>query len=140
MADSEAKPKRKVRPAPTVREQTEEAAKPKTQGRRVRATAAASKPIRATGSAIGRGLRPFRFLLAPFHNRPMRFIGRKLYIITGARYFRNSWKELKLVTWPNRKQTAQLTFAVFVFAAVFGILVTITDYGLDKIFKRILLK
>ncbi len=55
-------------------------------------------------------------------------------------YIRKSWKELKLVTWPNRKQSRQLTFAVLVFAFVFGAAVAVLDYGLDKIFKQILLK
>lgn len=56
------------------------------------------------------------------------------------RYFRNSWEELKGVTWPSRRETRQLTIAVFIFAIVFGIIITITDYGLDKIFKKVLIK
>ncbi len=141
MADSkEDKSKRRLRPSPTVRQQTEEAAKPKSPGRRLRATTAASKPFKATGGALGRILRPLSFLLLPFQNRPMRFIGRKLFVISGGRYFRNSWRELRQVTWPDRKQTVQLTFAVFVFATIFAILVSVTDFGLDRIFKRILLK
>jgi preprotein translocase SecE subunit len=55
-------------------------------------------------------------------------------------YIRNSWKELKQVTWPNWKQSRQLTFAVLVFAVIFGAAVAIVDFGLDKLFKHILLK
>jgi preprotein translocase SecE subunit len=51
----------------------------------------------------------------------------------------NSWNELKLVTWPDRKQTAKLTFAVIVFAIVFGAMVAGVDYVLDKIFREVIL-
>lgn len=54
-------------------------------------------------------------------------------------YFRNSWRELKQVTWPGRRETIKLTFAVVVFALVFAALIGFVDLGLDKIFKRILL-
>jgi preprotein translocase SecE subunit len=82
---------------------------------------------------------------------PLRWIGRglmrleriKIFRIIGLvlvpPYFRNSFKELKQVTWPGRKETIRLTFAVLMFAVVFGVFITAVDYGLDKIFKRILL-
>ncbi len=84
----------------------------------------------------------FRALLYGFF-APLRFVGRVLkwlgrHII--PKYFRNSFAELKLVTWPNRKTTRQLTSAVILFAIVFAAFVSSLDFGLDKIFKRILLK
>lgn len=78
--------------------------------------------VRATAK---RALRPLGFL------RFLRFIM--------PPYFRNSWRELKQVTWPSRKETWQLTLAVFLFATIFGLVVAVTDFGLDKVFKRILL-
>lgn len=134
------KPKRVLKKAPTVRERTEQAnaAQPK---HRVRSSAKKlSKPFRALGRLIAKVFRPLRFLLRPFKTRPIRFIGRILAKIFLISYFRNSWKELRQVTWPSRRETLQLTFAVFIFAAVFGLMITVTDYGLDKIFKKILLK
>lgn len=56
------------------------------------------------------------------------------------KYFRNSWAELREVSWPDRHQTARLTFAVIAFATVFGIAIAIVDYGLDKLFRELLLK
>jgi len=53
---------------------------------------------------------------------------------------RNSWKELKLVTWPDRRQTLRLTFAVLAFAIVIGAFVATLDYGLSHLFKLILLE
>lgn len=70
----------------------------------------------------------------------MRFIGRFLNKLLLVNYFRASWQELKLVTWPGRRETWQLTLAVFIFAVVFGVAVAITDYGLDKIFRKVLVE
>jgi preprotein translocase SecE subunit len=74
-------------------------------------------------------------LLKPF-KKPLRLIGKVLIPV----YFRNSWKELKLVTWPSFKQSIRLTYAVLIFAVIFGVSVAIIDYGLDVLFKKILLK
>lgn len=68
----------------------------------------------------------------------MKPVGRVLYKIFGIGYFTSSFKELKQVTWPNRKQTRQLTTAVIIFAVIFGLLIAGVDYGLDKLFKIIL--
>ncbi len=99
-----------------------------------------SKVFGSIGRFIARILRPFRFVLRPFKTRPMRFIGRILAKIFLVGYFRNSWKELKQVTWPGRRETTQLTLAVFVFAISFGILIAVVDFGLDKLFKEVLLR
>ena len=56
------------------------------------------------------------------------------------RYFKESWKELKQVTWPSTKDTFRLTFIVLLFSLVFGGLIAGVDYGLDKIFKALILK
>jgi len=56
------------------------------------------------------------------------------------RYFINSWRELRQVTWPNRRETWRLTAAVMIFAIVFGALIAVVDLGLDQIFKRLILR
>jgi len=56
------------------------------------------------------------------------------------RYFVNAFREVRLVTWPNRRETVRLTVAVFIFAIVFGGLVAVVDKGLDKIFKDVILR
>jgi preprotein translocase SecE subunit len=68
--------------------------------------------------------------------KPFRLIGKVLL----PSYIRNSWKELRLVTWPSWKQSRQLTFAVLIFAVVFGAAIALVDLGLDKIFRQLLLK
>lgn len=79
---------------------------------------------------IGHGLRWF------FRLRGVRLIGR----IFGLSYIRSSWQELKLVTWPTRRDGRRLTTAVIIFSVIFGALIAIVDYGLDKLFKQVLLK
>lgn len=70
-------------------------------------------------------------------NKAGRFLNKRRHVIPS--YFRESWTELRQVTWPNRKQTVQLTLAVFVFAIVFAVFVGVIDFGLDKIFRKVLL-
>lgn len=85
------------------------------------------KPFRVFFSKIFKFLGKFKIF---------RFIGRILY----PKYIRNSWKELKLVHWPSWKESRKLTFAVLVFAVIFGVFIAILDFGLDKLFRNILLK
>lgn len=126
MADSDqqaARKKRRLRPvtSETVRE------------RAAKAQIAAGEPAkpRKVRGVFGKILTPFRVI-----GRGLGWIGK--FIIPS--YFRNSWRELRLVTWPNRKQSQQLTLAVIIFAIIFGVLVAGVDYGLDKLFKQVLLK
>ena len=79
---------------------------------------------------IGHGLRWF------FRLRAVRFIGR----ILGFSYLRGSWQELKNVTWPTRREGRRLTTAVIIFSVIFGALIAIVDFGLDKLFKQVFLK
>ncbi len=69
-------------------------------------------------------------------SKAFRIIG----LILMPMYFRNSWKELKQVTWPNFKLSRQLTLAVIIFAVFFGVSIALVDSGLSRVFKVILLK
>jgi preprotein translocase SecE subunit len=132
-----ASPKRKLE---TVRERSENTPVSKSRVRKVATTAKkASGPLRAVGRFLSKLAHPFKFLLAPFKTKPARFVGRILNKVLLINYFMSAWKELRQVTWPGRKETRQLTLAVFVFATVFGLMVTLTDYGLDKVFKKVIL-
>ena len=93
--------------------------------------------IRAIFRAIG------RFIKKLFSYKLTKPIG-KVFILIGKilfpKYFRESWDELKKVTWPNWTQSRRLTNAVIIFAVIFGVTVAIIDFFLDKIFRNILLK
>ena len=79
---------------------------------------------------IGHALRWF-FLLPP-----LRFLGR----VIGLRYIRDSARELRGVTWPSFRDSRRLTGAVILFSVVFGLFIAVVDYGLDKLFRQILIK
>jgi preprotein translocase SecE subunit len=72
--------------------------------------------------------------------KPLRVVLSFLGKILFPRYFRNSWLELKQVTWPTWKESQRLTFAVVIFAVIFGAVIAGVDWGLDKVFKSLLLK
>jgi len=106
--------------APTIRERVEaaqaEADKPQAKPR--------LSSARARGRSVFKIFRPLK--------RPLRWLV--------PRYFINAWRELRLVTWPSRRETWRLTGAVVVFAIVFGALVAGVDFGIDKLFKKVVLK
>lgn len=125
-----AKPKRRmVKKAETVREKTEKSALPKPE-----------KKIGILRLTLGYIAAPFKWIgrkLAKLGRfKPFRILGRILW----PTYFRNSWKELRQVTWPTRRETWQLTLAVIIFSVIFGVLVAGVDFGLDKGFKQLILK
>lgn len=122
------KKKRQLRAAPvTVREQGEIARDKSSR------TGVASK----TGRVLSAPFRGLARLLRPLGKfKPFRILGH----IIAPPYIRNAFKELRLVTWPNGKQSRQLTFAVIVFSLIFGIIAAVTDYGLDKLFRSVILK
>ncbi len=105
----------------------EAAKKPK----RVRkAASAATKPVGKLG----------RLLTAEYHlinNEKQGFFTKSRKFT--PKYFRNSAKELKNVTWPGRKETWRLVFAVFVFAIIMGTFIAVLDYGLEKILREVIL-
>ena len=120
--------------APTIRERAEEAkAKQETEkrGRTRKALSRVSKPVK--------GLRLTQRAPLKYLRRPLGWLKRALKWIIPS-YFINSWRELRQVHWPNRKETWRLTLAVFIFALVFGALVAGVDRVLDEIFKKVVLK
>ena len=120
--------------APTVREITE------------KAQVEAEKPQRRAGAVIWRAIRRPFLRVTRIDNSVIRLLSRILRPIRKIlswlvpRYFVNSWRELKLVTWPGRRETWRLTGAVFVFAIVFGIMITVVDKIIDKLFKELVIK
>ena len=55
------------------------------------------------------------------------------------RYVRESWAELRQVSWPRFGQAVRLTFAVVIFSAFFAILISNIDQLLTRIFEEIIL-
>jgi len=121
--------KRRVKNPETFRERAAKAAE-SDQPKRRDAVSSTVRPLGKVLRPIGRSLRRLG------RTKPMRILGRIIF----PSYFRNSWQELKLVTWPSWRESRRLTFAVLVFAVIFGASIAIVDLGLDKLFRNILLK
>lgn len=135
MAEKSAK-KRQLKKVETVRERSERGEQPKK--RHVKATAGKlARPIHALGRLIAKIAKPFAFVLIPFKTRPVRFIGRVLASVLLLKYVRESWTELRQVSWPNARETYRLTVAVIIFSVIFALIVTVIDYGLEKVFKAL---
>ena len=112
------KSKPEKKPTQTLRQATANQSVPKK--RRLRSS------VKGAGKPLGK--------VKAVVSKPVKKVGRLII----PRYFRNSWRELKEVTWPDARQTAKLTMAVVAFAAVFGVAIAIVDYGLEKIFRALL--
>lgn len=56
------------------------------------------------------------------------------------KFVREAWAELKLVTWPTKKEAANLTLAVFAFAIFFAIFIQLLDLVFNKLVKEIFIK
>ncbi len=54
------------------------------------------------------------------------------------RYLRDSWKEIRQVRWPNRKATWKMVLAVFVYTAMFVILISLIDLFFTWLFSLII--
>ncbi len=130
---AEAKKKRSVVKKETVRERGEKSSVSR-KPRRLRQTAAnAAKPLKAAKRLGGK-----EYHLPLPDSRVGRVLSKRIRLF--PRFFGNAWRELRQVEWPNRKETAKLTLAVFIFAIAFGAVIAITDYGLDKLFRKVLLR
>lgn len=130
--------KRQLKKTETVRQRAERGPIQKGARRRLNTSArAASKPVRIVGRGIAKVLRPLAFLLIPFKTKPVRAIGRFLAAVLLFKFFRQAWAELRQVQWPTARETVRLTVAVFIFSIVFGVIIALVDYGLDKVFKKV---
>lgn len=118
--------------------------------RAIKASEVGGKPKRTT-RLRGAGRKVTKPVISPigkafktvFYRKPFLYLRRPLRIVSKVLlpvYVRNSWKELRLVTWPSWKESRDLTFAVIIFATTFGAIVALVDFGLDKLFRNVLLK
>lgn len=116
----------------TMRESAAKTRAKAVKPKRVRkAASTATKPVKATKSA----------LTQEYHLVDQKDGGNfftKSRTLT-PNYFKNAWKELKHVTWPNRRETWRLVFAVFVFALVLGGFIAVLDFGLEKLMREVIL-
>lgn len=132
---AEGEKKRRVKNPETFRERALKASESEEKpDRKRRLGDASSKAISPVAKPVG------DFGKKVFNRQPFKFIGKVLGKILLPTYVRLSWQELKLVTWPKWRESLRLTRAVLIFAVIFGITIAAVDYGLEKVFKQILIK
>lgn len=131
---AEAKKKRVIRKPETVREKAAKKTETTPKPRRLHKAAGAAK--RPLGAARKIGRKEYHPIKLP-DNKLGRFLTTNRRFT--PRFFRDAWGELKQVTWPNRKETIKLTIAVFVFAITLSLIVGVVDFGLDKLFRELLI-
>ncbi len=87
----------------------------------------AQKPAKTQKSSKNTAEKPLKevFILA----RPFVALGR---------YLRDSWREIRQVRWPNRKATWKMTFAVFIYCAIFMVFILVLDALFTFIFNLLL--
>lgn len=130
-----AKTPRKRKTPDTVREHAE-----KQSAKR----ADSEKPNKLKGKIV----RPFSVINAvgkkEFHpvkapdKKGVRHLNKRVHFV--PKFVRESWAEVRLVTWPTKNVAARLTGAVFIFAIAFTIFIQIFDFIFNKLVKEILLK
>lgn len=62
------------------------------------------------------------------------FILARPFVALG-RYLRDSWREIRQVRWPNRKNTWKMTLAVLAYCAVFIVFIMLLDTFFTFLFK-----
>jgi preprotein translocase SecE subunit len=125
MAEKPADKKRRIKNPETFRERLQKGAE---AGEK---TSTASR-IKQTGGQLSKSAgsaRARRGASRVFNSRPFKIIIPK--------YFRGSWQELKLVTWPGWNEGRRLTSAVLIFAIIFGAVIAGVDWVLDKFFHHL---
>jgi preprotein translocase SecE subunit len=125
--------KRQLKKPETIRERAAKADISRKPRRIKRVGKTAVRPIKA----IVRTARKEVYLPMP-DTRAGRFLNKRRRIF--PRYFGLAFKELRQVKWPGRRETARLTFAVSLFALFLMLLISLADFGLDKLFEKLILK
>ncbi len=92
------------------------------------------KPLSTLGKVASKEYHPIK---AP-DKKGVRVLNKRVKYIPQS--IKNSWAELKQVTWPTRKDALKLSFAVIIFSVFFAIFVQILDFLFSKVVKEIILR
>jgi preprotein translocase SecE subunit len=127
----EAKKKRIRKSAETMRQKVSKTAdKPKKIKPIKKVLSKAAKPVKKA-SSIGKKqyflIQPREKGIVGWLTKPRKFT---------PKYFREAYAEIRQVTWPSRRESWKLVFAVIAFAFIFGAAIAMVDFVLDKIFRR----
>jgi preprotein translocase subunit SecE len=131
--DQDKKPKKpRIRKSPeTVRERADKSASKKLS----RSKGLKGKIYRPLKALKRTGAKEYNPVSVP-DGKAGKVLNKRFHLM--PKYIREAWAELKLVTWPTKKEAAKLTGAVVIFAIIFAVFVQIIDLIFNKLFKIIL--
>jgi preprotein translocase SecE subunit len=122
----------RVRKSSTMRDSAAKSRARAEKPKRVRKAAdAAKKPVSSVNEALTREYHLFQ----PKNDGNFFTKSRKITPV----FLSSAWAELRQVTWPGRRETWRLVFAVFVFALILGTVIAVLDYGLEKLLREVIL-
>ncbi|MBW3568999.1 preprotein translocase subunit SecE [Candidatus Parcubacteria bacterium] len=135
------KPRRRIRQEktkPSMRELGKIPEKVKKPGRIRKVGSKVSSPLNKPFNKL-RSLygREYLFLKLP-ENKAGKILNKRVRIV--PQFLKNAWAEIRQTSWPNRHETIRLSFAVFVFATIFAVIISLLDLGLDKLFREFIIK
>ncbi len=120
-----------VRKNESMRDKAKKATDKSAKPRRLKKTASSvARPFKAASKIAKKEF----YLITPRESGFKGFLTKRRSFV--PRYLVSSYKELKNVSWPNRRETWRLMSAVFIFATIFALAIKFVDYGLDKLFRR----
>jgi len=92
--------------------------------------------VKAKAKAIRKEKRTKEQKEMPLWLKPLWFISTPFRAI--GRYFRNSFRELRQVRWPNRAQTWKITFSVILYVVIIAVAIMLLDVLLNFLFDKFL--
>lgn len=130
------KKKPRIRKSPeTVRERAEkQTAKQATPTKTSKLKGKIHRPLSVLRKA---GSKEYHPIPVP-DNKTGRILKKRVRIV--PKFVREAWAELKLVTWPTKKEAARLTSAVIIFALFFSVFIQLLDFAFNKLVKEIFIK
>ncbi len=90
--------------------------------------------VKAKAKAIRKEKRTKEKSEMPLWLKPLWFISTPFRAI--GRYFRNSFRELRQVRWPNRTQTWKITFSVILYVVAIAVAIMLLDVLLTFLFDK----
>jgi preprotein translocase subunit SecE len=139
MAKNEAKANKKLtrkrKQAETVRQKAEKESVKRKKPTKVGAIKQkVHKPLSTLGRVASKEYHPIK---VP-DKKGVRVLNKRVKYIPQS--IKNSWAELKQVTWPSRKDALKLSFAVIIFSICFAVFVQVLDFLFSKVVKEIILR
>lgn len=132
--EKQEKKKPRVRKSPETVRQRAEKQTSKKQAPRGKLKGKIHRPLSVLRRASAKEYHP---ITVP-DNKVGRVLNKRVRLV--PKFVREAWSELKMVTWPTKKEAARLTAAVIIFAFFFAVFIQLLDVVFNKIVKLIFLK